>query len=581
MEYNGSALQRASAAMLFQEQNMLRKTFPILLLFLVLSSSWPGAAQAEGSLPVLVGFYPSAELYRTVNEIDALNAYFGGNIVSIAGTFLDLESPAWLIYAELEAAWSHGYVPFVNLGAGTIGVPRSAQAIANGEIDAAIRNWARTYKAWSYNGVKKAFLAPLQEMNGNWRTYYGDPLNYRRAFVRIRQIFQEEGVVADSVSWVFAPNGWHDPANPSDAFENYYPGNSVVDVVGFSSFNFGDCWPYTDSQSFEEIYKPYLDRMAAMAPGKPIFIAEIASVAYGLDRAAWFSDTLSKVGAYPGVRAILYFNRSEDPANYLYPPVCSRVDYSLDASPDGQGGPAAEGKDAFKEQVTHPPYGYWAKNSVEMNTIAFGRPTATFEDVWPASVFSGKSTTPYYFSWVERLVNTGITSGCMATTVDFDGVTDFTYRYYCPENPVTRAQMAVFLEKGLHYPNPFTPPDLTPTFNDTAGHWAENWIEALRNDGITAGCGNGKYCPDDAVTRAQMAVFLLRSMHGVAYTPPPATGTVFEDVPADHWAAAWIEQLAREGITSGCSSAPPAYCPEQAVTRGQMAVFLVRTFQLP
>ena len=56
-------------------------------------------------------------------------------------------------------------------------------------------------------------------------------------------------------------------------------------------------------------------------------------------------------------------------------------------------------------------------------------------------------------------------------------------------------------------------------------------IERLRRTGITTGCGGGKYCPEDSVTRAQMAVFILRGKHGSSYHPPPATGTVFDDVP--------------------------------------------------
>jgi hypothetical protein len=75
-----------------------------------------------------------------------------------------------------------------------------------------------------------------------------------------------------------------------------------------------------------------------------------------------------------------------------------------------------------------------------------------------------------------------------------------------------------------------------------------------------------------------MAIFLLRAKHGSTYTPPPATG-VFTDVPVSYWAATWIEQLATEGITSGCGSG--VYCPDQSVTRAQMAVFLVKTFNLP
>jgi hypothetical protein len=74
-----------------------------------------------------------------------------------------------------------------------------------------------------------------------------------------------------------------------------------------------------------------------------------------------------------------------------------------------------------------------------------------------------------------------------------------------------------------------------------------------------------------------MAVFLLRAKYGQDYQPPTPTG-VFDDVDLNHWAAPWIEQLAAEGITTGCG--PDIYCPKDAVTRAQMAVFLVRTFDL-
>ena len=150
---------------------------------------------------------------------------------------------------------------------------------------------------------------------------------------------------------------------------------------------------------------------------------------------------------------------------------------------------------------------------------------------------------------------------------------------YCPENSVTRAQMAIFLEKGMRG-STYTPPAGTGTlFADVPlSYWAVNWIEKLFADGITAGCGAGNYCPEDPVTRAQMAIFLLRARHGAGYTPTAATG-IFADVPTSYWASAWIEQLATEGITAGCGGGN--YCPEDSVTRAQMAVFLVRTFTLP
>ena len=149
---------------------------------------------------------------------------------------------------------------------------------------------------------------------------------------------------------------------------------------------------------------------------------------------------------------------------------------------------------------------------------------------------------------------------------------------YCPEDPITRAQMAVFLERGMNGSG-FSPPAATGNvFLDvSANDFAASFIEQLFSDGITSGCGNNSYCPGATVTRDQMAVFLLRAKYGSSYSPPAAAGT-FGDVTTSHWAAGWIEQLAAEGITAGCGGGN--YCPEAQVTRDQMAVFLVRTFGL-
>jgi hypothetical protein len=77
-----------------------------------------------------------------------------------------------------------------------------------------------------------------------------------------------------------------------------------------------------------------------------------------------------------------------------------------------------------------------------------------------------------------------------------------------------------------------------------------------------------------------MAIFLLKSEHGASYAPPDVgSSTGFSDVSTTYWAAAWIKQLAAEGITAGCG--PSLYCPETNVTRDQMAVFLSRVFSIP
>lgn len=151
---------------------------------------------------------------------------------------------------------------------------------------------------------------------------------------------------------------------------------------------------------------------------------------------------------------------------------------------------------------------------------------------------------------------------------------------YCPSTPVTRAQMAIFLLRS-RYGSTYTPPAITSSlFNDVpVSSFYAPWIVKLASDGITAGCAPELYCPNQAVTRAQMAVFILRSRHGPTYSPPRITSSPFVDVPVTSGFAPWIVQLANEGITAGCQ--PQAYCPNASVTRAQMAVFLVRAFINP
>jgi hypothetical protein len=185
--------------------------------------------------------------------------------------------------------------------------------------------------------------------------------------------------------------------------------------------------------------------------------------------------------------------------------------------------------------------------------------------------FADVSQIHWAWAWIERLYNTRITAGC----------TDDPFRY-CPEDTVTRAQMAVFLLRG-RYGSTYSPPSEGDTtgFDDVPlDYWAAPWIKQLASEGITAGCGNGNYCPEHPVSRAEMAVFLLRSKHGPDYAPPDVgDSTGFDDVSPTHWAAAWIKLLVAEGIATGCETG--MYCPEDPVTRAQMAVFLVRTFGLP
>jgi hypothetical protein len=168
--------------------------------------------------------------------------------------------------------------------------------------------------------------------------------------------------------------------------------------------------------------------------------------------------------------------------------------------------------------------------------------------------------TSVFLSDIEWLAGEGITKGCNPPYNTL----------FCPNQTVTRGQMAAFLSRALDYP---AAPDAG--FTDTVGITFEADINKLAAAGVTKGCNppdNDRYCPNDPVTRGQMAAFLVRAF---SYSNIDS-GITFTDIAGNTFETN-ILKLATAGVTKGCN--PPAndeYCPSKAVTRGQMAAFLHR-----
>ena len=190
----------------------------------------------------------------------------------------------------------------------------------------------------------------------------------------------------------------------------------------------------------------------------------------------------------------------------------------------------------------------WTKKFTVTAPGGGGGGTGRFRDVADGNVFRGD---------IEKLAAAGITRGCNPPRNDL----------YCPKQSVTRGQMAGFLVRALGLPKG------TARFSDTNGHVFEGDVAALAAADITRGCNpprNDRFCPDQPVTRGQMAAFLVRALglpKGNARFAD-TKGSVFEGD---------IAALAAAGITRGCN--PPRndrFCPDEPVTREQMAAFLVR-----
>ena len=190
--------------------------------------------------------------------------------------------------------------------------------------------------------------------------------------------------------------------------------------------------------------------------------------------------------------------------------------------------------------------------------------TVRFLDVDDASLFQ---------SYIYAAAGAGVMPGC-----------DPAGFLFCPSALVTRADMAGFILRAVHGAD-FVPAPYAGAFDDVqAGDYNADYIQSFFDEGYTAGCGNGDYCPDATHTRGQAAVFILKGTHGPDYVPPPcATTHQFDDVPCPPTPEApfgdWVGQLSVEGITAGCG--PTTFCPDAGIPNEQMGTFLVKAFSIP
>jgi hypothetical protein len=304
------------------------------------------------------------------------------------------------------------------------------------------------------------------------------------------------------------------------SYADYYPGDGVVDLIGFSRINRGDPW-----REYHVMFTTHIREMQAqISLNKPMLITQTASVG-GSERADWLEDMFSGLLTESQVVGAIYFNVSKDHDYRVV--VGGSVDPSFAAG-----------------------YRTWSPPS-DVSWIFDGRMDA-WEEERASAVFIDVIESAFR-SEIEWLAGEGITEGCAT-------------RQYCPDDPVTRAQMASFLDRALDLPAASG-----DQFTDDEGSVHESAINRLATTGITQGCEGDRYCPDDPVTRAQMASFLDRALD-----LPAASGDQFTDDEGSVHESA-INRLATSGITHGCT--PTSFCPDDPVTRAQMAAFLNRALE--
>jgi hypothetical protein len=153
---------------------------------------------------------------------------------------------------------------------------------------------------------------------------------------------------------------------------------------------------------------------------------------------------------------------------------------------------------------------------------------------------------------IQAVVGAGIASGC-------------DQELYCPASSIKRSEMAAFLDRALDLP------DATQDyFTDDQNLAFEDSINRVREAGIAFGCTATTFCPNEGVMRGEMAAFLDRALD-----LPDATQDYFTDDQNLAFEDS-INRVREAEIAFGCGF--DTFCPDQAVTRGQMAAFLDRAF---
>jgi hypothetical protein len=251
------------------------------------------------------------------------------------------------------------------------------------------------------------------------------------------------------------------------------------------------------------------------------------------------ADSGASAGAdYTAASGTLLWNAGDASVKIIYVPILQ-----------DSGGEAAE---SFTVTLANPTNAMLGSTHVATVTI-YDDESSPFGDI----------AGTWALGYIRAIFGASITQGCDTGL-------------FCPTNRVTRDQMAVFIIRALEG-DPAPGYCSSPPFSDVPiNHWACGHIKRLKELGITTGFPDGSYHPGDYVTRVQMAAFLVRAIEGEPDADACAGISNFQDVSASNPMCGYIKRLALLSITTGCGSGN--YCPDDEVTREQMATFLARSF---
>jgi len=429
----------------------------------------PARADDPGAAPTMIGI---ASWREWRDDLDYYNTSVG-SYPEIYETFWSIDNIDWAVDSPMyfiTEVDQRGIVPYAEL------TVDSLSELNAGKLDGDIAAMVDAVGSWlDADRGRRLLLGPLPEANLVDFPWGADPAGYKAGYNRIRNAFRNAGIGPDRVRFVFAMHGTSTlPLTMAD----FYPGDAVVDIVGFSIINRNDPW-----HNYDSAFQRFIDEIkGTITQSKPILITQTASVTEGQDRDGWLRDMFGGLKADPQVMGLIYFNREKTEGGKYNDYRVLKTNW-IDP--------------VFREGAVD-----WA-NPGQAEWIFDGR-----MDAWTAARHDLYDGLPYFRDVIASpfaqdivwLAAEGITTGCNPPVNDL----------FCPDDGVTRGQMAAFLVRALGVSG-----GGGDSFVDDDGSVFESDIEALAAAGITAGCNppvNDLFCPDDGVTRGQMAAFLARAV---------------------------------------------------------------------
>ena len=298
----------------------------------------------------LTGVYAGGD--GIVANLESFSSWLGQK-PAVALIFVDAFGPAsakrGFVEGALTNVWKAGHVPMIswqpfeqksNETSETI-----ERAIANGEYDDQIDEWASLLESWARprggnTRGRRLYFRPAHEMNGNWFPWSavdstrieataspesdneggedptaGIPEDYIEMWRQLHKRFSQTALDESDIQWVWSPNA--DEIGGIRA-ERYYPGDQYVDWVGLDGFNFGGSQRYSTGQSNwrspEELFDPMLGRIRELTD-KPVSLAEFASSSVPnsgnghepQQKAQWIRDAFTYVSEN-NIKMVCWFN---------------------------------------------------------------------------------------------------------------------------------------------------------------------------------------------------------------------------------------------------------------------------------